>query len=191
MAVDSTDDAPGPPSASLVEMLYDELRALAASYMRGQGRSHTLQPTALVNEAFLKLARASPDSFKDRSHFMAVAATAMRQVLVNHAEARAAAKRGGGRGAVPLESSIAAPELGVSAIDVLAIEQGLRKLEALDARKAKVVEAKVYGGLSHEEIATVLGVSLSTVEGDWRLAKAWLARELGRGEGAPLGGGGS
>jgi RNA polymerase sigma factor (TIGR02999 family) len=190
MAVDPTDDASGPPSASLVEVLYDELRALAASYMRGQGRSHTLQPTALVNEAFLKLARASPDSFKDRSHFMAVAATAMRQVLVNHAEARSAAKRGGGRGAVPLESSIAAPELGVSVVDVLAIEHGLRKLEALDPRKAKVVEAKVYGGLSHEEIATVLGVSLSTVEGDWRLAKAWLARELGRGDGSSRGGGG-
>jgi RNA polymerase sigma factor (TIGR02999 family) len=190
MAARSSGEDPVPPSASLVEVLYDELRALAASYMRGQGSSHTLQPTALVNEAFLKLARASPDSFKDRSHFMAVAATAMRQVLVNHAEARSALKRGGGRGAMPLEPSIAAPELGVNAVDVLAIEHGLRKLEALDSRKAKVVEAKVYGGLSHEEIATVLGVSLSTVEGDWRLAKAWLARELGRGEGSSHGSGG-
>lgn len=175
------------PPAPLVAQLYDELRWLAASYMRGQRSSHTLQPTALVNEAFLKLSRANPDSFKDRSHFMAVAAAAMRQVLVNHAESRGALKRAGGIAPAPLDSGIAAPELGLDAVEILAIEQGLRRLEALDERKAKVVEAKIYGGLSHHEIATVLGVSLSTVEADWRMAKAWLANELGR-DGAARGG---
>lgn len=178
MSVGPNDGGTKPSGATLVETLYAELRALAACYMRGQSDSHTLQPTALVNEAFLKLARANPESFKDRSHFMAVAATAMRQVLVNHAEARNAAKRGGGRAGRALDHTMAAPDLGVDAVEVLAIEQSLRRLEELDERKAKVVEAKIYGGLSHEEIANVLGVSLSTVEGDWRLAKAWLARDL-------------
>ncbi|MFN5496502.1 MAG: ECF-type sigma factor [Phycisphaerales bacterium] len=174
----------GPPT--LVEQLYDELRSLAAHYLRGQASSHTLQPTALVNETFLKLARAKADSIKDRAHFLAIAATAMRQVLVNHAEARRAKKRGAGAAALPIDASIAAPDLGLSEVDVLAIEQGLKRLEALDERKARVVEAKIYGGLSHSEIATVLGVSLSTVEADWRMAKAWLARELSAGE--PVGG---
>lgn len=169
------------PPVPLVAQLYDELRWLAASYMRGQRSSHTLQPTALVNEAFLKLSRASPDSFKDRSHFMAVAASAMRQVLVNHAESRGALKRAGGVAPAPLDASVAAPELGLDAVEILTIEQGLRRLESLDGRKAKVVEAKIYGGLSHHEIATVLGISLSTVEADWRMAKAWLANELGKG----------
>ena len=164
----------------LVAQMYDELRWLAASYMRGQRASHTLQPTALVNEAFLKLSRADPNSFKDRSHFMAVAASAMRQVLVNHAESRGALKRAAGIAPVPLEPGIAAPDLGLDVVEILAIEQGLRRLEALDERKAKVVEAKIYGGISHHEIATVLGVSHSTEETDWRMAKAWLANELGK-----------
>jgi RNA polymerase sigma factor (TIGR02999 family) len=102
----------------------------------------------------------------------------MRQVLVNHAEMRNTVKRGGGRSQRSIDHTIAAPDLGVDAIEVLAIEQALRKLSQLDERKARVVEAKIFGGLRHEELAIVLGVSLSTVEGDWRLAKAWLAREL-------------
>ena len=163
---------------TLVEQLYDELRSLAAHYLRGQASSHTLQPTALVNETFLKLVRANADSIKDRAHFLAIAATAMRQVLVNHAEARRAKKRGAGAAILPIDASMAAPDLGLCEVDVLAIEQGLKRLEALDERKARVVEAKIYGGLSHDEIVSVLGVSLSTVEADWRMAKAWLAREL-------------
>ncbi|MBI1304256.1 MAG: sigma-70 family RNA polymerase sigma factor [Phycisphaera sp.] len=162
----------------LVEVVYSELRGLAASYMRGQKGSHTLQPTALVHEAFLKLAKVDPRSFTDRAHFLAVAATAMRQVLVNHAEARAALKRNGGRTAAELGDGVAAPDLGLAEIDVLIVEEALRRLEALDPRKARVVEAKIYGGLTHEEIATVIGVSLTTVEGDWRMARAWLAKEL-------------
>jgi RNA polymerase sigma factor (TIGR02999 family) len=170
----------GPPT--LVEQLYDELRSLAAHYLRCQASSHTLQPTALVNETFLKLARAKAESIKDRAHFLAIAATAMRQVLVNHARARRAKKRGAGAATLAIDASIAAADLGLSEVDVLAIEQGLKRLEALDERKARVVEAKIYGGLSHSEIATVLGVSLSTVEADWRMAKAWLVRELSAGE---------
>jgi RNA polymerase sigma-70 factor (ECF subfamily) len=162
----------------LVEVVYSELRALAASYMRGQKGSHTLQPTALVHEAFLKLAKVDPRSFTDRAHFLAVAATAMRQVLVNHAEARAALKRNGGRSAAELGDGVAAPDLGLAEIDVLIVEEALRRLESLDPRKARVVEAKIYGGLTHEEIATVIGVSLTTVESDWRMARAWLAKEL-------------
>ncbi|MEY2716603.1 MAG: hypothetical protein RIT24_2946 [Planctomycetota bacterium] len=165
-------------SPQLIELVYGELRALASSYMRQQRSSHTLQPTALVNEAFLKIARGNNDVFASRSHFMAVAATAMRQVLINHAEAKNAEKRGGGHRGIPIDPGMAAPDLGISQVDVLAIDEGLRKLEKLDERKARVVEAKIFGGLSHEEIATVLGVSLSTVEADWRMAKAWLAKEM-------------
>jgi len=168
----------------LVEVVYAELRALAGSYMLGQRGSHTLQPTALVHEAFLRLAKADPRSFTDRAHFLAVAATAMRQVLVNHAEARAALKRNGGREALAMNDGVAAPVLGLADIDVLVVEESLRRLESLDPRKARVVEAKIYGGLTHEEIAAVLGVSLTTVEADWRMARAWLGKELRDGDGA-------
>ena len=105
----------GPPT--LVEQLYDELRSLAAHYLRGQASSHTLQPTALVNETFLKLARANADSIKDRAHFLAIAATAMRQVLVNHAEASRAKKRGAGAASLPIDASMAAPDLGLCEVD--------------------------------------------------------------------------
>jgi len=181
---DATEDQSGSPprAVPLVEVVYAELRALAANYMRGQRGSHTLQPTALVHEAFLKLAKVDPRSFTDRAHFLAVAATAMRQVLVNHAEARAALKRNGGRAALELADGVAAPALGLAEIDVLLVEEALRRLEALDPRKARVVEAKIYGGLTHEEIATVVGVSLTTIEGDWRMARAWLAKELKAGD---------
>lgn len=178
MASGDSTQSSTPLSPQLVEVVYGELRALAASYMRHQRASHTLQPTALVNEAFLKIARSTPEAYASRSHFMAVAATAMRQVLINHAEAKNAEKRGGGKAGIPIDPGMAAPDLGIAQVDVLAIEEGLRKLEQLDERKARVVEAKIFGGLSHEEIATVLGVSLSTVEGDWRMAKAWLAKEI-------------
>ncbi len=178
MASSAPNSGSTPLSPQLVELVYGELRALAASYMRQQRSSHTLQPTALVNEAFLKISKSNSDAFASRSHFMAVAATAMRQVLINHAESKNAEKRGGGSRGIPIDPGMAAPDFGVAQVDVLAIDEGLRKLEKLDERKARVVEAKIFGGLSHEEIATVLGVSLSTVEGDWRMAKAWLAKEI-------------
>ena len=167
-----------PDPAALTDAVYAELRALAQSYMRHQRPGHTLQATALVNEAFLRLARANPDAFRDRAHFMAVAATAMRQILVNHAEAKGAAKRGGGAQRVHLDAAAAEVGHGISLEDVAAVDAALRRLEALDARKGRVVEAKVFGGLTNQEVADALGISLTTVESDWRMAKAWLAKEL-------------
>lgn len=167
-----------PEPVALAEAVYAELRALAQSYMRHQRPGHTLQATALVNEAFLRLARANPEAFTDRAHFMAVAATAMRQILVNHAEAKGTAKRGGDARRVHLDAAAAEAGHGVSLEDVVAVDAALRRLEALDPRKGRVVEAKIFGGLTHQEIADALGVSLTTVESDWRMAKAWLAKEL-------------
>ena len=167
--------------AQLSEMVYGELRALAQHYMRQQRPGHTLQATALVNEAFLRLARVDPLAFNDRAHFMAVAAKAMRQILINHAETNGAAKRGGGdapRERVHLDTAASLADDGLDTADVLAINNALNRLEALDARKANVVEAKLFGGLTHQEIADALGISLTTVESDWRMAKAWLAKEL-------------
>jgi RNA polymerase sigma factor (TIGR02999 family) len=181
----SRDDEPVLEGRALAAIVYDELRGLAAGYMRGQRRDHTLQPTALVNEAFLKIVKANPAAATSRSHFLAVAATAMRQVLINHAEARGARKRGGGRRRVELLESLGAPDRALSLPDLLAIDESLRRLEALDRRKASVVEMKLFGNLTTEETAEVLGVSVSTVESDWRMARAWLSRELGDGEGKP------
>jgi RNA polymerase sigma-70 factor (ECF subfamily) len=178
-------DEPVLDGRALAAIVYDELRGLAAGYMRGQRRDHTLQPTALVNEAFLKIVKSNPAAATSRSHFLAVAATAMRQVLVNHAEARGARKRGGGRRRVELLDGVGAPDRAVSLLDVLAIDESLRRLEALDRRKASVVEMKLFGNLTTEEAAEVLGVSVSTVESDWRMARAWLSRELGDADGRP------
>lgn len=162
----------------LMSAAYGELQTLARAYMRGQKASHTLQPTALVNEAFLRLARADSAILQDRARFLAVAATAMRQILINHAEARATTKRGGGQARVQVDQG---ELLEAGAIDldrVLDVDAALRKLETLDARKAKVVEAKVFGGMANTEVAESLGLSLSTIESDWRMARAWLAKEL-------------
>jgi RNA polymerase sigma factor (TIGR02999 family) len=138
-----------------------------------------LQATALVNEAFLRLARTNPAAFNDRAHFMATAAKAMRQILINHAETKGTAKRGGNAGdRVHLDVAATLVEGNLAAADVLAIDAAITRLEALDARKAAVVEAKVFGGLTHQEIADSMGISLTTVESDWRMAKAWLAKEL-------------
>lgn len=162
----------------LVGLVDTELRQIAAAYLRRQRPGHTLQPTALVNEAFLRLARSNPESFTSRAHFLRVAAIAMRQILINHAEGKVAQKRGGGAGRVAIDQVDVAAQRGLGPEETMAIESCLRKLEELDPRKASVVEAKIYGGLTHEEIAESLGVSLSTVESDWRMAKAWLAHEL-------------
>ncbi|MCE2881263.1 MAG: sigma-70 family RNA polymerase sigma factor [Planctomycetaceae bacterium] len=178
------DDRTGQPEldvGTLATLVYDELRGLAGAYMRDQRAGHTLQPTALVNEAFLKIAKANPRATTSRSHFLAVAATAMRQVLINHAEARGARKRGGGRVRVDLDQHLSPERGGLSLLEVLAIDDVLRKLAELDGRKASVIEMKLFGNLTHEEIAEVLGVSLSTVEADWRMARAWLAKELAEG----------
>jgi RNA polymerase sigma factor (TIGR02999 family) len=155
--------------------VYTELRALAASYFRGRG-SHTLQPTALVHEAFLRLNR-NAGAITDRAHFFAVAATAMRQILTDHARRRRALKRGGAERERVTLSNLAALE---SPVDLVALDDLLRRLAALDARQARLVELRFFAGMTEEETAEVLGVSLRTVQKEWRKAKAWLLAELGR-----------
>lgn len=155
----------------LLPLLYDELRNLAAREFRGQKSEHTLQPTVLVHEAFLRLV-GKPMDWKDRGHFFAVAAMAMRQILVNHARAKGAQKRGSGeRPAILHEEAVGKSE----SLDVLALNEALEKLAKIDERKHKIIELRFFAGLTVEEIAEVLGVSKTTVESDWRAARAWLA----------------
>lgn len=165
----------------LAPLVYSELRALAAAFMRAQSPGHTLQPTALVNEAYVRLAKSSPEALRSRPHFLAVAARAMRHVLINHATAKKSAKRGGLATRVSFQSIDGSPDTGTRDFDyleIMAIHEALGLLEELDPRRASVVEAKVFGGLTNEEVAEVLGVSTTTVESDWRTGRAWLAKEL-------------
>jgi RNA polymerase sigma-70 factor, ECF subfamily len=175
----------GRPSASerLFPVVYGELRALAGSYFKGQQPSHTLQPTALVHEAYLKLIDQTSTQWTDRAHFFAVAATAMRQILIDHARAAGAAKRGGGWQRLTIDQVEEASSL--DRLDVLALDEVLTKLAKVDPRQGRVVELRFFGGLSVEETAEVLSVSSRTVELDWRMAKAWLSRELATDSAAP------
>jgi RNA polymerase sigma factor (TIGR02999 family) len=161
---------------ALMPLVYEELRRVSGSLMHGQAASHTLQPTALVNEAYMRLINAR-DGYANRAHFMAVAATAMRQILTDHARRKRAAKRGGGAKAVGDIEQVAAPS--GAALDAVALDDALTRLEALDPRRHRVVVLRFFGGLTVEETADLLGVSRSTVEADWRSARAWLAVELG------------
>ena len=161
----------------LVEV-YDELRRLARRHMRRERAGHTLQTTALVHEAFLRLAD-SDVPWQDRAHFFAVAASQMRRILVDHARARGSAKRGGGARRSTLDEALAAPSR--HADDLIEIDEALARLTEADPRKSRVVELHFFGGLTYEEIAEVLSVSLSTVRIDMRFAKAWLRTELTKG----------
>jgi len=163
----------------LMPLVYHELRRIAQHHFIGQPPGHTLQPTALIHEAFLKLIGQGDQGFRNRTHFYAVASMAMRQVLVNHAEARLAKKRGGGAVRISMGDVDVAVEREAS--DVLALDAALKALEAKDARKSRVVELRYFGGLSIEETADALSVSPVTVERDWQTARAWLAREMGIG----------
>lgn len=160
----------------LLPLVYDELRALAGSYFRQQPSHHTLQPTALVHEAYVRLVDGNA-SVKSRAHFFALSARVMRQVLVNHAEQKAAAKRGEGWERITLDAAAAGSS--VCAVDLIALNEALVKLHELDARQSQVVEMRYFGGLTVEEIADVLSVSPRTVEMDWRMARLWLLKELG------------
>lgn len=171
-------------AAELLPLVYAELRALAASYLRGQGRSHTLQPTALVHEAYMKLAGSPNQQWSGRGHFFAVAAMAMRQVLVSHARAKQAVKRGG-KGAARLTLDQSAAPSGVGSVDLLALEDAIVRLEAIDPVQARVVEMRFFAGLSCEDIAPVLGVSERTVKREWRMARAELLSMLQQEGGAP------
>jgi RNA polymerase sigma factor (TIGR02999 family) len=164
----------------LMPLIYGQLRQQARRQLRHERAGHTLQPTALVHEAFLRLVGQSRAQWQNREQFFAVAARAMRRVLVDHARARRAAKRGDGRTLIALDEAPdpAAPP----AVDVLALDQTLDRLAAIDPRQARVVELRYFAGFSASETAAALEVSLATVNRDWAMARAWLFRELG---GAP------
>ena len=160
----------------LTPLVEAELRRLARGYMRRERRGHTLQTTALVNEAFLRLTDARHVRWQDRAHFLGISARLMRRVLVDHARARGFRKRGGGAQRVTLdEGLIASPE---PPLDLVALDRALEALAADDVRKSRVIELRFFGGLSVEETAEVLHVSPQTIKRDWRLAKLWLLREL-------------
>jgi RNA polymerase sigma-70 factor, ECF subfamily len=159
----------------LLPDIYDELRRLAGRAMKDQRSDHTLQPTALVHEVYLKLASSAGAAPTDRTHFLATAARAMRQILVDHARARGAGKRGGGAFKVTLSLAGASE---AEAFDLLAFDEALRRLESLDEQQARIVELRYLVGLSVEEVAESLGVSPRTVKRDAAMAKAWLFREL-------------
>jgi RNA polymerase sigma factor (TIGR02999 family) len=162
---------------ALVPVVYDELRALAAAVMSHERRAHTLQPTALANEAYLRLIDATNVAWKGRAQFLAIAARAMRQILVDHARARAAAKRGGDRLRVTL-SDTSTGGLGRPELDLLDLDEALAELAAADPRKAQVVELRFFAGLKMKEVAELLEVSQTTAEDDWYFARAWLRRRL-------------
>ncbi len=161
----------------LLPLVYGELRGIAARVFQRERAGHTLQPTALVHEAFLKLCRGGSSSFADRAHFYAVAARVMRQILVDHARGRAAAKRGGDVTRIELVGEMGGAT-GPAPVDLLVIDQALDRLAALDQAQAHLVELRFFGGLTIDETAEVLGVSIATVKRDWRLARAFLEREL-------------
>jgi RNA polymerase sigma factor (TIGR02999 family) len=160
----------------LMPLLYGELRRLAAYYLRAERPDHTLQPTALVHEAYLRLADRRELHWRDRAHFFALAAQVMRHILVDHARARRTGKRGKAQTAVPLdEAADAALRLDP---DLVALDDALRTLEQKDSQQSRIVEMRYFGGLTIEETAEVLGISPATVKRDWTMAKAWLRREL-------------
>jgi RNA polymerase sigma-70 factor (ECF subfamily) len=159
-----------------------ELRRLAKRHMFGERAGHTLQTTALVNEAYLRLVQSRRVNWQNRAHFFAISAQLMRRILVDHARARGYQKRGGGVPKVTLDEGALGP--GEKGRDLVALDDALTALAEVDLRKSKVVELRFFGGLSVEETAEVLKVSRETVLRDWRLAKAWLAREMGKAEAA-------
>ena len=163
----------------LIPVVERELRRLARVYMSHERKDHTLQPTAVVNEVFLRLVDANNIRWNDRAHFFGICARLMRRVLVDHARARGYQKRGGGAQRVTLdEPALAAPAMDV---DLLALDRALEQLETIDARKCRVIEMRFFSGLSVEETAAALNVSTDTVKRDWRIAKLWLLDAIEKG----------
>jgi RNA polymerase sigma factor (TIGR02999 family) len=162
--------------AEIAASVYKELRRLAAAKMRTERGAHTLQPTALVHEAYLRLADQPHSIWTDRARVMALAATAMRHVLVDYARARGADKRGAGALQVTLDEGMA--EVSGNLVNVLTIDQALNRLAKFDARQAEILTMHFFGGLSQEEIAQTLGISARTVKRDWAMARAWLHQQL-------------
>ncbi|HUB82088.1 MAG TPA: sigma-70 family RNA polymerase sigma factor [Bryobacteraceae bacterium] len=167
-------------SEELMPLVYEELHRLARVYMGREREGHTLQATGLVHETYLRLIEASSTSFEDRAHFFGMCALLMRRILVDWARSRGALKRGADQRPVQLEEAlVVSPE---SEVDLVALDDALKALEVVDARKSRVVELRYFGGLSVEESAQVLHVSAETVMRDWKLAKSWLRRELSGGK---------
>ena len=162
----------------LMPLVYSELRRLASNYLRRERAEHTLQPTALVNEAYLKLIDQRNAKWQNRAHFFGISAQLMRRILVDHARQHQAVKRGGSAqqrvSITTVEKLIKEPE-----IDLLALNEALDELARMDPQQSQIVELKFFGGLSIEEIAEVLGIGHATVERDWKMARAWLRRQLG------------
>ena len=190
-------DAAHPQLASLMPVVYDELRRIAARYVNGERPGQTLQATALVNEAFVRLAAERPREFQNRAHFVAIAALSMRQILVQRARARRALKRGGGPQRVTLDDDLSASRVGAGFdanafgaardIHLLALDEALTRLASIDPDLARVVELRYFGGLTLEETAAALEVSAATVKRHWAVARAWLKRALSEGGTAPGG----
>jgi RNA polymerase sigma factor (TIGR02999 family) len=164
--------------ADLLPLVYDELRRLAASYMRFESPGHTLQATALVHEAYMKLIQQREVNWKSRAHFFGIAAQMIRRILVDHIRATRAQKRGSGFVALSLDEALGVSEK--KSWEIIALDDALKTLAHMDPQQAKIVELRFFAGLSIEETATVVGISPATVKRDWVTAKAWLFRELSR-----------
>ena len=172
----------------LVPLLYDDLRRVARGHLRREGPEHTLQPTALVHEVFLRLVDVDRMTVKSRTHFFALSARLMRQILVDHARRRQAGKRGGGATVIGLnEAAGAAAPASSSSVDVLALDEALDALSSFDDRQCRVVELRFFAGLNIPEAADALGVSTATVEREWAMAKAWLHQRLSTPQEPPAG----
>jgi RNA polymerase sigma-70 factor, ECF subfamily len=162
----------------LMVLVYDDLRRLAAWQLQSERPGHTLQPTALVHEAYLKLAGQDPIEWHNKAHFFALAAQVMRHILVDHARARGRDKRGGGQASVALDEALKLTAHPNEPVELVKLDEALSALAGQDPRKSRIVELRYFGGLSIEETADVLGISPTTVRREWTLAKAWLRREL-------------
>lgn len=168
----------------LMPIVYDKLRRIAHAQLRGERPDHTLNTTALVNEAYLKLVNVHKVEWRDRAHFFAVAARLMRRILIDYARARQREKRGGDTAHLPLAEAQDIP-LGRAADDLLALEEALARLEAQSERQCRVVECRCFAGMTVEETAAALGISVATVKRDWAFSRAWLNRELALSDGGP------
>lgn len=164
----------------LTPLIHSELRRLAGSYLRRERADHTLQPTALVNELYLQLNNLSKMEWRDRAHFLGISAYLMRQILVQHARAHRAAKRGGGAAKLSLDEALTVS--GESSEELVRLDDALSELAKFDERKSKIIEMHYFGGLKADEMAEVLGISVTTVGREMRMAHAWLLREVSRGK---------
>jgi RNA polymerase sigma-70 factor (ECF subfamily) len=170
-------------ASKLIPIVYDELRRLAAGYMRHERKDHTLQPTALVHEAYLKLIQQRAVDWQGRAHFFGIAAQVMRRILIDHARGHLRDKRGGGAIPVPLEEALVfAPE---QSCELVKLDESLQRLAKLDPRQSKIVELRFFGGLTVEQTAESLGISPKTVKREWSMAKAWLHGDVKTSHGKP------